>query len=198
MATHVPLYVVVQIICPKDYLSRNIVSCMLKIMSDLDAPSVSEETPLPGDLGWHLGIILRGYQVRFEKAVEGLPEGIRGFQILSTVVHLDPPNQQALASHLGIDRTVLTYLLNSLERERAVERIPAPTDARARKIVATDHGRLLLKEYEVRVAAAEADLLAGLAASEADGLAALVKRLATEVHRTDPGASPCEALDHLT
>jgi MarR family transcriptional regulator, transcriptional regulator for hemolysin len=161
------------------------------------APGSTTGTTPPGDLGWYLGMVLRGYQTRFEEAVQGMPSGIRGFQVLSTVVHRDPANQQALATHLGIDRTVLTYLLNSLEGAGAVERVPAPTDARARKIVATDRGRQLLAQYEQRVAAAESDLLSGLNDSEATTLAGLIMRLAMHVHRADPGSSPCEAMDHL-
>jgi MarR family transcriptional regulator, transcriptional regulator for hemolysin len=151
----------------------------------------------PGDLGWHLGMVLRGYQARFEDAVEGMPAGIRGYQILSTVIHRDPPNQQALGAHLAIDRTVLTYLLDTLVDAGVVERVPAPSDRRARKIIATDNGRALLARYEERVAAAESGLLSGLKDSEADTLAALIARLAMEVHRSQPGASPCEAMDHL-
>jgi MarR family transcriptional regulator, transcriptional regulator for hemolysin len=151
----------------------------------------------PGDLGWHLGMVLRGYQSRFEDAVEGMPGGIRGFQILSTVLHRDPANQQALGAHLGIDRTVLTYLLDALEQDGVVERVPAPTDRRARKVLATDHGRTLLAQYEDRVAAAEATLLAGLTPDEATTLIGLIGRLAMDVHRAQPGANPCEAMDHL-
>lgn len=151
----------------------------------------------PGDLGWHLGMVLRGYQARFEEAVEGMPSEIRGFQILSTVVHRDPPNQQALAAHLSIDRTVLTYLLDELVDADVVERVPAPTDRRARKIVATAHGRELLTKYEKRVAQAEADLLANLSGSESDTLASLISRLAMDIHRAQPGANPCESMDHL-
>ena len=161
------------------------------------APEIRESVTPPGELGWHLGMVLRGYQSRFETAVEAMPAGIRGFQILSAVVHRDPPNQQALGAHLGIDRTVLTYLLDSLVDAGLVERIPAPTDRRARKIVATDHGRSLLEHYEKRVAEAEADLLSGLPEAEKQTLAALISRLAMDIHRAQPGSNPCEAMDHL-
>lgn len=142
-------------------------------------------------------MVLRGYQKRFEAAVDGIPCGIRGFQVLSAVVHRDPPNQQALGAHLGIDRTVMTYLLNSLVDADAVERVPDPADARARKVVATARGRSLLQDHESRVAAAETDLLAGLDGAEAATLSELIRRLALTVHRDDPGSSPCEAMDHL-
>jgi DNA-binding MarR family transcriptional regulator len=140
---------------------------------------------------------LRGYQTRFEDAVADLPGGIRGYQILSTVVHRDPPNQLALAAHLSIDRTVLTYLLDDLVAAGLVERIPDPADRRARKIVATEAGTQLLADFEKRVAAAEVDLLSGLSDSETGTLATLISRLALNVHRAQPGTSPCEAMDHL-
>jgi MarR family transcriptional regulator, transcriptional regulator for hemolysin len=164
------------------------------------AKKIPDTTPTsapPGNLGWHLGMVLRGYQSRFEDAVEGMPGGIRGFQILSAVIHRDPANQQALGAHLGIDRTVLTYLLDALETDGVVERVPAPTDRRARKVVATDRGRDLLARYEERVAAAESTLLAGLGPADAETLVGLVGRLAMDVHRAQPGANPCEAMDHL-
>jgi MarR family transcriptional regulator for hemolysin len=152
---------------------------------------------VPGDLGWHLGMVLRGYQTRFEAAVAEMPAGIRGFQVLSAVVHKDPPNQQALGAHLAIDRTVLTYLLDTLVDAGVVERIPDPADRRARKIIATESGRQMLVTYEERVAAAEAELLGGLEEDDARSLGVLVGRLARNVHRTQPGASPCEAMDNL-
>lgn len=151
----------------------------------------------PGDLGWQLGMVLRGYQGLLEEAIVGMPEGIRGFQVLSTVVHRDPPNQVALGAHLGIDRTVLTYLLDSLVTAGLVERVPSPTDRRARKIVATTTGCELLDHYEERVAAFEGELLSGLEAGDARTLVATMGKLATDVRRAQPGTDPCEATENL-
>jgi MarR family transcriptional regulator for hemolysin len=153
--------------------------------------------PVPGDMGWNLGMVLRGYQGRFEAAVADMPAGTRGFQVLSAVVHKDPPNQQALGAHLAIDRTVLTYLLDTLVDAGVVERVPDPADRRARRVIATESGRQMLAAYESRVAAAEADLMAGLEKEDAATLGILISRLARNVHRAQPGASPCEAMDHL-
>lgn len=156
-----------------------------------------DDHTLPGDLGWQLGMVLRNYQERFDEAVSEMPEGVRGFQVLSTVVHRDPPNQVALGTHLGIDRTVLTYLLDSLVQSGLVERVPSPTDRRARKIVATDQGRDALTRHEGRVAAFEAELLSGLSQTEAGTLTALIGQLAMDVHTSQPETNPCEAMDHL-
>ncbi|WP_345079889.1 MarR family winged helix-turn-helix transcriptional regulator [Brachybacterium paraconglomeratum] len=167
-------------------------------MNDTSTPAESGASVAPpGELGWQLGMVLRGYQTLLEEAVEGMPSGVRGFQVLSTVAHRDPPNQQALGTHLVIDRTVLTYLLDDLVDAGVVERVPAPTDRRARKIVPTSQGRAVLARYEERVTAAEKQLLVALDDSESDDLIALVGRLAMEIHRSQPGSSPCEAMDHL-
>lgn len=152
---------------------------------------------LPGDLGWHLGMILRGHQLALTHCAGDLPGSVRGFQLLSTVVHRDPANQQALGAHLGIDRTVLTYLIDDLAEALLVERVPAPSDRRARKIIATPHGKERLKELENKVREAEAELLVGLNAEQSAQLAHLVSELSTSIHRAQPGMNPCEAMDAL-
>ncbi|MFF3630443.1 MarR family winged helix-turn-helix transcriptional regulator [Streptomyces sp. NPDC002164] len=151
----------------------------------------------PGDLVRHLGIILRGFQTRFETAMDGMPAGVRGYHILSTVVYGNPPNQQAIGTHLGIDRTVLTYLIDTLVDAGLVERVPDPVDRRARKIVVTASGAETLTRYEERVAAVEAGLLSVLSPQEAAALTALTGRLSLHIHRAHPGVNPCEAMDHL-
>ncbi|MFF8024477.1 MarR family winged helix-turn-helix transcriptional regulator [Streptomyces sp. NPDC007896] len=120
---------------------------------------------------------------------------MRGYQILSAVVHHGPSNQQALGTHLAIDRTVLTYLLDTLVEAGLVERVPDPADRRVRKVVATDAGTRLLASFEERVAEIEADLLSGLSEVEAQFLVTLVRRLSMEIHRAQPGINPCDAMD---
>lgn len=169
--------------------------------------STSRSTPLgahqplpgffPGDLGWHLGMILRGHQLAMAQSVAPVPGQVRGYQLLSTVVHRDPANQQALGSHLGIDRTVLTYLIDELVEANLVERVAAPSDRRARKIIATAQGVKLLEELEVKVAAAEQELLAGLNDAQSAQLAGLISTLSATIHNAQPGANPCEAMDQL-
>ncbi|WP_166788084.1 MarR family winged helix-turn-helix transcriptional regulator [Cryobacterium glaciale] len=153
---------------------------------------------VPGDLGWNLAMVLRGYQRQVETAVEGLPGGVRCYQVLSTVIHRDLPSQQAIGAHLAIDRTVLTYLLDGMVDATLVERIPDPADRRARKIRATAEGVSVLARYEQRVADVETSILSGMAADDAHRLAGLLGMLATSVHRADPTASPCEAVGTLT
>jgi MarR family transcriptional regulator, transcriptional regulator for hemolysin len=67
---------------------------------------------------------------------------------------------------VGVDRTVMTYLLDSLAEAGLVERRPDPADRRARRIVATAHGRALLDKLGERLREAEDQVLAGLDEAE--------------------------------
>ena len=69
---------------------------------------------LAGDLGWGLGVVLRAYAKAAFTAVADLPGGPRGYQILSAAAQGAVSSQLALAQHLGVDRTVMTYLLDDL------------------------------------------------------------------------------------
>lgn len=180
----------------RTYLQQHIYSTIICMEAAVHNPQPNPVAP-PGDLGWQLGMILRGYQRRLDDAIQGMPEGFRGFQVLSTVVHRDPPNQQALSAHLAIDRTVLTYLLDELVDAGVVERVPAPADRRSRKIVATTEGEKLLASYEQQVEAAESEILTGLDHDDAKQFRALVSQLAMHIHRSDPTSDPCTAIDHL-
>jgi MarR family transcriptional regulator, transcriptional regulator for hemolysin len=55
----------------------------------------------------------------------------------------EPCSQAALAARLGIDRTVMTYLLDDLVTAGLVERRQDPGDRRTRSVAATEHGRAI-------------------------------------------------------
>lgn len=136
-------------------------------------------------LGWSLAVLLREWNTRVEDASRDLPHGVRGYQVLSAVVHEAPPTQAALAARLGIDRTVMTYLLDKFEGCDLLERKQDPSDRRARRIVPTDHGRRLLAEVDARVAKAEDELLSTLPSEDRRVLLALLEHAAS-------GAAPAD------
>ena len=100
---------------------------------------MSESTT--ADFGAALGTLLRSYSEMVGPKLDGFPHGARGYQTLSEVVEGRPPSQAALAAKLGIDRTMMTYLIDDLVDADYVERRPSPTDRRQRQIVATPAGR---------------------------------------------------------
>jgi DNA-binding MarR family transcriptional regulator len=147
---------------------------------------------LAGDLGWGLGVVLRAYASAAHNAVADLPGGPRGYQILSAAAQGAVASQLALAQHLGVDRTVMTYLLDDLEAANLIERRPDPADRRARRVVATQLGTDLLATLNARLRAAEAHLLAPLDGEARETFRAQVRLLATRADALDRLDSPCD------
>ncbi|MFP5072211.1 MarR family winged helix-turn-helix transcriptional regulator [Pseudonocardia nantongensis] len=125
-------------------------------------------------------MLQRHYRAAVEPTVDGLPRGARGYQLLYAVIFKELPNQLALAEYLGIDRTVLPYVIDDLVEAGLVERRPADNDRRARKVEATEHGRTVFAEVEGAVSAAERGVLAALDATEQAQFRTLLSRLARQ------------------
>ncbi|HXC78403.1 MAG TPA: MarR family winged helix-turn-helix transcriptional regulator [Candidatus Acidoferrum sp.] len=155
-----------------------------------DAPSCVGA--LAGDLGWGLGVVLRAYAMAAHTAVADLPGGPRGYQVLSAAAQGTVGSQLALAQHLGVDRTVMTYLLDDLEAAKLIERRPDPIDRRARRVVATRLGTELLATLNDRLRAAEADVLAPLDGEARETFRAQVRLLAIRADPLAPPDSPCD------
>ena len=152
---------------------------------------------LAGDLGWGLGVVLRAYATAAHTAVADLPGGPRGYQILSAAAQGAVTSQLALAQHLGVDRTVMTYLLDDLEAARLIERRPDATDRRARRVVATRRGTELLATLNDRLRAAEADVLAPLDGEARETFRAQVRLLATRADPLAPPNGPCDPTQEM-
>jgi DNA-binding MarR family transcriptional regulator len=147
-----------------------------------------------GTFGWHLGVLVRAHGALLMAALGDLPHGPRGYQTLATVVDGEHPNQVALASYLGIDRTVMTYLIDDLVRAGLVERQQRPADRRHRRIVATAAGVARFNELEAQVRDAENHLLRALAPGERETFRQLLRRVACDVRDIEPGTDVCEAV----
>jgi DNA-binding MarR family transcriptional regulator len=157
------------------------------------APDAGART-LSNDLGWALGAVFRGYVKAAHEALAGLPGGPRGYQVLAAAAADEHGSQLALAQHLGVDRTVMTYLLDDLEAAGLIERRPDPADRRARRIVATPSGQGTLTGLDQRLRAAEEQLLSGLDTEEdRQVFRSLLRRLAVHASASDPGRPPCGA-----
>lgn len=150
-----------------------------------------------GTFGWHLGVLVRAHQGLLAGALGDLPHGPRGYQTLATVIDGDHPTQLALAGYLGIDRTVMTYLVDDLVAAGLVERQQNPADRRQRRVVATAAGVSRFKDLERRVRDAEDTLLQALNPDEREALRGLLRRVACDVRDIEAGTDPCDAVAHL-
>lgn len=88
------------------------------------------------DLGRSIGMLMRHYRMQVQPCVVELPRGVRGYQLLYTVPYKDLPNRLQMAEYLGIDRTVLPYVIDDLVEAGLIDRRANPADRRACKIVA--------------------------------------------------------------
>jgi DNA-binding MarR family transcriptional regulator len=156
---------------------------------------VTTPTGVEDDLGWALGTVMRAHLRTAQDVVGGLPGGPRGYQVLAAAATGGSSSQLALAQQLGVDRTVMTYLLDELERANLVERKPDPADRRVRRVTLTTDGRARLCDLERSLRAAEEHLLEPLDGSERATLRALLLRVAT---RTGGGPhTACEVAREL-
>jgi DNA-binding MarR family transcriptional regulator len=162
-----------------------------------DAPALVDQGSACGgalsdDLGWALGVVFRSYAKAATAAFSELPGGPRGYQVLAAASRGEPGSQLELAHHLGVDRTVMTYLLDDLEGAGLIERHPDPADRRARRILVTAPGRDRLADLDRRLRAAEQQVLAGLGTDgDRRAFRTLLRQLAMHANALDPAPSAC-------
>jgi DNA-binding MarR family transcriptional regulator len=156
---------------------------------------VSAPESVETDFGWALGTVMRAYMREADQVMVGVPGGPRGYQVLAACGREGPRTQLALAGRLGLDRTVMTYLLDDLQKEGLVERRPDPADRRARRVELTDAGRARLCDLAGRLGGAEERLLDRLDPAERDTLRQLLFRLATGSNTTV--GEMCTVAEHV-
>jgi DNA-binding MarR family transcriptional regulator len=166
-------------------------------MPNTDSPACTGEG-VRADLGWALGVVFRAYVREAECALADLAGGPRGYQVLATVVHDQPGSQLAMAQRLGVDRTVMTYLLDDLEKAGLVARRPDPQDRRARRVEATEAGRGRLAELEGELRRAEDRVLSGLSAADGETFRALLRHVVSGLDQPDHGKDPCTVVEEET
>lgn len=159
---------------------------------------MAEDTAAPArtgeqeDLSWLLANAFRAHLGVLRQAVGDLPHGARGFSALRMAAEPESRNQAELAKFLGLDRTVMVYLVDDLEKAGLVERVPDPNDRRSKLIRATPAGVARLCELRRATEAAEAELLSDLSPAEAELLHSLLRRVAARGARYDQ-AHDCQA-----
>src|SRR5260221_14234807 len=124
-----------------------------------------------------LGILpeLLGYQLRrtqiavfqnFSRARESLEVPPGRFGVLEVIAANSGLSQSELGALLGIDRSTIVAVIDRLERDGLVRRLPAPNDRRSHALKLSEKGAVTLALLERRVAAHERDIASGLSAEE--------------------------------
>jgi DNA-binding MarR family transcriptional regulator len=143
----------------------------------------SDEGPQP-ELSTRLGYLLKHAQLRMaERTAAALePYGINGRElaVLLVLAGREPQSQQQAAKRLGIDRTTMVALLDTLEDKALVSRHQHQTDRRRNVVELTEAGQTTLHQATKASDKAEQDLLAPLTPRAAQqlrtSLQAIVRR----------------------
>ncbi|WP_448852733.1 MarR family winged helix-turn-helix transcriptional regulator [Corynebacterium sp. 335C] len=159
------------------------------IHDDAPAPSGPRTAPAPpaavtGSATWAIQSLARDLRAAVADALEEAPEPVplRGYWLLETVAAESARAQRELGDALGVDRSDMVRLVDSLEKSGLVERTRDPRDRRRRLITLTPDGEKARRRLRRRLADAEDAVLA----ASPDGTAAALRRCAG-VAAGDPG-----------
>ncbi|MFE7439040.1 MarR family winged helix-turn-helix transcriptional regulator [Streptomyces chartreusis] len=115
--------------------------------------------------------------------------------LLTAAVRGEAESQRSLAERFGVDRTVMTYLLDDLERAGLLERKPDPTDRRSRHIVATTHGKKRWLALRGRGELVEQHFLAALPAESRASFQSMLCMVASHLIEHGVNVDACAELD---
>ncbi len=133
-------------------------------------------------VGGRLGYLLKHAQLRLAEftAPALAPFGITGRElaVLITIDDPVPQSQQDVAGRLGVDRTTMVALIDTLQDKGLVERLPDPADRRRNVIALTGAGTSTMTGAIAASDDAERRFLSGLSAAEVASLRAALRVIA--------------------
>lgn len=128
-------------------------------------------------VGYNLKRAYVTLQVDFRATLEADDLAPRVFSALSLVVQYPKITQSALARMLGIERSGLVAIVDSLEARGYLARASVPGDRRVQALVPTAVGARAHAAAAVAVREHEARMLADLSAEEVTQLVALLRKI---------------------
>ena len=145
---------------------------------------------LMGNLGWMLDQANHALGSEVAAALAPLELGQRGFCVLSAAVDAEL-TQTELATMIGLDKTTMVVTIDDLESKGLAERVPSPTDRRARVIRVTDAGREKVTEGQRIIVGVQEDVLEALPPAEREAfVAALMKLVGGRLSSAPPCTPP--------
>lgn len=118
-----------------------------------------------------LGYLLKHAQVRMAELHDAAlgPLGVTGREVgvLLAIAEGEPPSQQQVALRLGVDRTTMVAILDTLEGKGVLSRRPHADDRRRNVMELTETGKRTLRAAVRASDEAEAEFLAALGAQAA-------------------------------
>lgn len=115
--------------------------------------------------------------------------GPRTYAVLMALAADDGQSQRELSARLGIHRNAMVSVVDDLEAQGFVARMPNPADRRAFAVTLTDAGRTLLPSLDAQGRAQEDELTAALDADERAALLDLLQKVSAGLGMS-PGVHP--------
>jgi DNA-binding MarR family transcriptional regulator len=137
-------------------------------------------------------VLRKRYERELRVRVPGLTAGR-----CAVLVHLarhQGVNQTSLADSLGITAITLVRLLDRLEADGLVARLPAPGDRRAHLLVLTAKARPIIEYAYDLIRKINDDLQLGISTTEASQLGTLLRRIRSNLADRRHEAAPSEPL----
>ncbi|MFN8114288.1 MAG: MarR family winged helix-turn-helix transcriptional regulator [Solirubrobacterales bacterium] len=134
-----------------------------------ERPTGIESTPLCANLGWLLSQANHAMTTEMTSRLEGIGLYPRNFCVIQTAMEGEL-TQTEIAQTVGLDKTTMVTSVDELEAAGLVERVPSPTDRRARIIRVTREGAAKAEEAKRIVADLQEEILDSLPAAQRKGL----------------------------
>lgn len=115
---------------------------------------------------------------RANHALKPLGLKVRSYSVLSLACDDISPTQRDLAEFLSLDPSQIVPLVDGLEADGLVQRMPDPADRRSKVVIATEAGRTCYAQARKATARSEAETLSPLDESERTQLRELLGRVA--------------------
>ena len=113
----------------------------------------------------------------FERRLAPIGVDPRAYAVLLALAERDGQSQRELSTQLRIHRNAMVTVIDMLEQQRLVQRLPHPQNRRAFAVTLTDKARDLLPALYELIDALEDEITAGLSAEERAVLLKLLQRL---------------------
>ena len=98
-------------------------------------------------VGWRLSRLFRQWKIEFDAEMVALGHGFMAEARGAVIGHLRPAGapQAAIATALGISKQAVQQLVDELEAEGVVTRVPNPADARGKLVRLTARGAAAIR-----------------------------------------------------
>lgn len=129
---------------------------------------------------------LIGYQLRraqfvvfseFQKIMADLDVTPGQYGVLTLIGRNPGLTQSALARAVGVERSTMVAVIDSLQKNKFVERRPSPVDRRSYALVLTEHGMKKLAELDPLVARHDEEVSAALTGEDKETLMRLLEQV---------------------